>query len=75
MAMREKYEQNAWGRYGFVDAFHPTSRTGMTLISLGLTRGSVLLMAENLRTEFVWKTFMSNPEPKEAMRLAGFHAS
>ncbi|WP_128911982.1 glucoamylase family protein [Granulicella sibirica] len=72
MAMRERYEQNAWGRYGFVDAFHPTSDWYDTDI-IGIDQGISLLMAENLRTEFVWKTFMSNPEPQAAMKLAGFH--
>jgi hypothetical protein len=29
-------------------------------------------MAENLRSEFVWKTFMRNTECMRAMQLAGF---
>jgi hypothetical protein len=29
-------------------------------------------MAENLRSGFVWNTFMQIPECTEAMRLAGF---
>jgi hypothetical protein len=30
------------------------------------------LMAENLRTAFVWDTFMQNPEPVAAMKACGF---
>jgi hypothetical protein len=29
-------------------------------------------MAENLRTAFVWETFMQNPEPVAAMKACGF---
>jgi len=29
-------------------------------------------MAENLRTGFVWKTFMQNPEVRKALERAGF---
>jgi hypothetical protein len=31
-------------------------------------------MAENLRTAFVWDTFMQNPEPLAAMKACGFHS-
>jgi len=30
------------------------------------------LMAENLRTGFVWDTFMKNPEAQRGMTTAGF---
>jgi hypothetical protein len=30
-------------------------------------------MAENLRTGFVWKTFMKNREAQLGMQRAGFH--
>ena len=32
-------------------------------------------MAENLRTGFVWKTFMQNPEPVAAMKMVGFEST
>ncbi len=35
-------------------------------------QGISVLMAENLRTGFVWSTFMKNPETGKAMRLVGF---
>ncbi|HLX75668.1 MAG TPA: hypothetical protein VKR26_13060, partial [Terriglobales bacterium] len=31
-----------------------------------------LLMAENARSEFVWQTFMRNPEARLGMEKAGF---
>ena len=41
---------------------------------LGIDLGIGLLMAENLRTGFVWETFMQNPEPVAAMKACGFHS-
>jgi hypothetical protein len=32
-----------------------------------------MVMAENLRTGFVWNTFMKSPEVQRGMRRAGFH--
>jgi hypothetical protein len=31
-----------------------------------------MLMAENLRTAFVWNTFMKSPEAQRGMQRAGF---
>jgi hypothetical protein len=41
---------------------------------LGIDLGIGLLMAENLRTAFVWETFMQNPEAVAAMKACGFHS-
>jgi len=70
-AMRDKWGKMAWGRYGFVDAFHPAANWYDPDV-LGIDQGISVLMAENLRSEFVWTTFMSNPEPAQAMQLVGF---
>ncbi|HWE85934.1 MAG TPA: glucoamylase family protein [Terracidiphilus sp.] len=61
----------AWGRYGFVDAFHPSANWYNPDV-LGIDLGIGVLMAENLRSEMVWDTFMRNPESTRAMQLAGF---
>jgi hypothetical protein len=37
----------------------------------GIDVGITLLSAENLRSGFVWKWFMKNPEIQRAMDLAG----
>ncbi len=62
---------NAWSRYGFVDAFNPLTGWYDTDV-IGIDVGIIMLMAENLRTEFVWKTFMKNPEAQQGMARAGF---
>jgi len=72
-AMRAKSGAQAWGRYGFVDAFHPAANWYNPDV-LGIDLGISVLMAENLRTGQVWNTFMRNPEIARAMQLAGFHA-
>ena len=70
--MRSKWGKRAWGRYGFVDAFHPAANWYDPDV-LGIDQGISVLMAENLRSGFVWETFMRNPESKLAMQRAGFH--
>ena len=71
--LKLNWGSQAWGRYGFVDAFHPASNWYCTEV-LGIDQGISVLMAENLRTGFVWNTFMNNPECAQAMQLAGFRA-
>jgi hypothetical protein len=61
----------AWCRYGFVDAFNPLTDWYDTDV-IGIDTGIIMLMAENLRTGFVWNTFMKNPEAQRGMASAGF---
>ena len=70
-AMRLRWGKRVWGRYGFVDAFHPAASWYDSDV-IGIDQGISVLMAENLRSGMVWKTFMSNPECARAMQLAGF---
>jgi hypothetical protein len=70
--LRSKWGKYAWGRYGFVDAFHPAANWYDPDV-LGIDQGISVLMAENLRSELVWNTFMRNPESVSAMQRAGFH--
>ncbi len=72
-AMQSTWGQRAWGRYGFVDAFHPAANWYDPDV-LGIDQGISVLMTENLRSGFVWNTFMSNLECARAMQLAGFTA-
>lgn len=69
--IRNSYGAKAWGRYGFVDSFNPLADWYNGDI-LGIDQGISMLMAENMRTGFVWKTFMANPEVKSAMDAVGF---
>jgi hypothetical protein len=72
--MREKFGERVYGRYGFVDAFNPT--TGWVDAEvLGIDVGITLLSAENARTAFVWRQFMRNPEIAKAMDLVGLRRS
>ncbi len=71
--LKDKYGEYAWGRYGPSDALHP-QLSWYDADVLGIDLGISLLMAENLRTGFVWKTFMQNPETVKAMQLAGFRS-
>jgi hypothetical protein len=71
-SLKDTYGKDAWGRYGLCDSFHPDLHWYDTDV-LGIDLGIGLLMAENLRTAFVWETFMQNPEPIAAMKACGFH--
>ena len=69
--MRTVCGEQVWGRYGFADAFNP--QTGWVSSDvIGIDVGITLLMAENLRSGFVWQHFMQAPEVRRAIRLAGF---
>ena len=70
--IRNHYPQ-AWGTYGFVNAFNPLKGwydSDVIAIDTGIT----LLMAENARTGFVWETFMKNREAIQGMQRAGFRS-
>ena len=57
--LRERWGARVYGRYGFLDAFHPTS--GWTNPDvIGIDVGITLLAAENLRSGRVWRWFMAN---------------
>ena len=69
--LRRDFGSQIWKHYGFVDAFNPL--TGwIDPDVVGIDVGISLLMAENARTQFVWNTFMRNPEVQLAMERAGF---
>lgn len=69
-AMLERYGDKVWGKYGFVDAFHPKDGWYNSDV-IGIDQGIMLLMAENLRSESVWKKIMATPEAERGMRLVG----
>ena len=68
--IREHYGK-AWSRYGFINAFNPLKNWYDT-DTVGIDVGISMLMAENVRTGFVWKTFMKNQEALRGMDRAGF---
>ena len=69
--IRNRYGAKAWTRYGFVNAFNPLKGWYDSDV-VAIDTGIILLMAENLRTGFVWKTFMKNPEARRGLERAGF---
>ena len=69
-AMRARWGRRAWGRYGFVDAFHPAANWYDPDV-IGIDQGISVLMAENLRTGMIWETFMKNEECVRAMDMVG----
>jgi hypothetical protein len=68
--IRNRYGQ-AWSRYGFVNAFNPLTKWYDADV-IGIDTGISMLMAENLRTGFVWKTFMKSPEAQRGFERANF---
>ena len=59
--MRRKFGDRIYARYGFADAFHPTSGWVNPDV-IGIDLGITLLSSENLRTGHVWRWFMRNAE-------------
>lgn len=69
--IRQDYGNNAYLKYGFVDAFNPATNWYNADV-LGIDVGVSVVMAENCRSGFVWKTFMSSEEAQRALKAAGF---
>jgi hypothetical protein len=68
--MRRRFGDRIYGRYGFVDAFNPTTDWVDSDV-IGIDVGITLLGAENLRAGSVWRWFMANPEIPRAMESVG----
>jgi len=69
--IKNRYGNEAWCKYGFVDAFNPP-KNWFDHDVVGIDTGITMVMAENLRTNFVWNTFMKNQEARRGMQKAGF---
>ena len=72
--MKNRYGDRCWCRYGFVNAFNPL-RNWYDADVVGIDTGITMIMAENLRTGFVWNTFMKNREAQKGLERAGFKAT
>jgi hypothetical protein len=68
---KERFGDKIYGRYGFANAHNPNS-DWVSSYCLAIDTGITLLMAENLRSEFVWNTFMSHPVAKRAINRIQF---
>jgi hypothetical protein len=72
--MKQRFGARIYGRYGFADAFNPT--TGWVNPDvIGIDVGVTLLSAENLRSGSVWRWFMANPEVASALGKVGLSKS
>ena len=71
--IKNKYGSRVWSNYGFVDAFNPLTNWYDNDV-IGIDTGITMLMAENLRTGFVWEMFMKNRETQLGIQRAGFRA-
>src|SRR5262249_29479885 len=87
VAMRTRYGDPLFGRYGFVDAFNPTLRAsgpplhhgriveGLSWFDtdyLGIDQGPILAMAENWRSGMIWNLMKRNRSIALGMCRAGF---
>lgn len=87
IAMREKYGDALFTKYGFVDAFNATfPRSGLTPQAgrvvtgkawfdtdyLGIDQGPILAMVENHRSGLIWRVMRTNPYVKAGLKRAGF---
>lgn len=72
-AMKDRFGDRIYGRYGFADAFHP-SNGWVNSDVIGIDLGITLLAAENLRSGTVWQWFMRNQEIVRGLQRAGFSA-
>jgi hypothetical protein len=69
-AMKERFGEKIYGRYGFTDAFNPNNGWIDTDV-IGINVGIMLLSGENLRNGVIWHWFMRNAEIPKAMDLIG----
>ena len=84
--MREKYGDNLFQEYGFVDSFNPTfdldikPQHGKIVRGvgwfdtdyLGIDQGPIIAMIENYRTGLVWRVMRTNPHIVRGLKRAGF---
>jgi hypothetical protein len=84
--MREKYGDNVFGTYGFLDSFNPTFDVAVKphhgkvvrgigwfdTDYLGIDQGPIIAMIENYRSDLIWRTMRKNPYIVSGLRKAGF---
>jgi len=85
-AMKARYGDDVYDRYGFVDAFNPSLDTGVSpkegrvvrgkgwfdTLQIGIDQGPIVLMVENWRSDFVWRVMRKNPYIRKGLQRAGF---
>ncbi len=86
-AMRARWGEHLWGRYGFFDAFNPSFRFADVPVHqgevvpgvgwfdtdyLGIDQGPILAMIENYRSGLVWRVMRRDPDLRRGLERAGF---
>lgn len=85
-AMRARYGDDLYGRYGFLDSFNPSFEYDIPLVTgkvvpgkgwfasdhLGIDQGPILAMIANHRDGFVWEVMKRNPHIRRGLERAGF---
>ncbi len=78
LAMKSRFGESVYRRYGFVDAFNPSFISSDTPNGwfdndyLGIDQGPMLISIENFRNGLVWRTMKSNPYVRSGLLRAGF---
>lgn len=86
VTIREKYGDNVFSTYGFIDSFNPTFDTDIKpqhgkvvrgtgwfdTDYLGIDQGPIVTMIENYRTGLVWRVMRTNPYIIRGLKRAGF---
>ena len=84
--MRERYGENLFSTYGFLDSFNPTfdvdlkPQHGKVVRGvgwfdtdyLGIDQGPIIAMIENYRSDLVWRVMRTNPHIIRGLKKAGF---
>jgi hypothetical protein len=84
--MRNRYGDQIYGQYGFLDAFNLTFDYDARLANgrripgfgwvdtdyLGIDQGPILLQAANYRDDFVWRFMRRVPAIRRGLKRAGF---
>lgn len=73
ITMKAVTGEQGYRKYGFVDAFN-LHKDWFNTDVIGIDVGPTVVMAENMRSGFVWKRFMSCPEATLALKRAGFRS-
>lgn len=85
-AMRTRYGDDLYGRYGFLDSFNPSFEYDVPLVTgrivpgkgwfasdyIGIDQGPILAMIANYRDGFVWNVMKRNPHIRRGLERAGF---
>ncbi len=87
VAMRERYGDDLYTRYGFVDAFNPTLKDATLRLLrgrivagkgwfddnyIGIDQGPIVAMIENHRSGLLWELMKKNPYIVRGLCRAGF---